>query len=135
MQSRSGLLVRRLSKDAWLVGFRVFWNLWLDGTDFWTLERARASFERFISDDYGDEPVVEEANDQMIEDTPAARSELDQGVVRIPRGKEDIAAYLMRYPATDLEVSRVKLRLVQDDLGNVRERCRVAMVACDEAIR
>lgn len=46
-----------------------------------------------------------------------------------------IAAYLLRFTLSDLDVSVVTLLLAQDELAGVRERCRTALLAVEEAIR
>lgn len=70
--------MRLLSKGHLIDGFQVSWNRRLDRRDFWTLERARASYERFVSENYGNEPVVDEADEQMMDDDPPVRSQPDR---------------------------------------------------------
>lgn len=146
------VLWRDVSRQGtWLAGFRVPWNHWQDKREFWTLERPRSSYERLISDDYNRDPLVDEENDLMVDsethgrsqsDVPSplrasetpARSESVRTWCVVPV-QDDVAAQLLRFPLADLEVRGVTLRLVQEELGDVRERCILSLLAVDEAVR
>lgn len=53
-------------KDTCLADFRVSWNHWLDRQSFWTLERSRLLYDRFVSEYYDGEPLVNEVGDPMV---------------------------------------------------------------------